>query len=141
MSNPKSILISEDNFYKYQSLAEIIKRFDPSIVLIHVSNIEDTVKELASNKYSYDLLIQDMQLPSDSESCVDIRGGLNILQYLEDSQNSTPFTFFSSHNAEYIVDICDQAGFPNVDTVEFGGDSEFWGNDILEVIKKYLGRS
>ena len=90
------ILIIEDNPHKLVKTIDYIEDVSPDALEIDVA---DTVREgyMLSKDTKYDRIVIDMQLPSLGDGHVDREGGIQILQYLEDSINEdTPRVINSS---------------------------------------------
>lgn len=75
------VLIVDDQYEgKTKSVAKMAKEF-PSIELFHVTSAREALKVMLSR--SFDLLLVDLQIPSELGQDVDIDGGKQLLEYIE----------------------------------------------------------
>ena len=99
------ILIIEDNPHKLVKTIDYIEDVSPDALEIDVA---DTVREgyMLSKDTKYDRIVIDMQLPSLGDGHVDREGGIQILQYLEDSINEDTPRVINSSSEETRCLLC-----------------------------------
>lgn len=76
-----NILICEDNERKFESIKETILEKYPNASIDWVKFAKASI--ISTREKEYDFLIQDMQLPINSDSGIDLEGGLYVLHRLE----------------------------------------------------------
>lgn len=76
------ILICEDNERKFIGIQDTILASNPTAEIKWVKYSKAALNELISET-EYDILIQDMQLPINSDSRIDPEGGLYVLNQLK----------------------------------------------------------
>ena len=75
------ILIVDDQYEgKTQKLAKVANKI-PGVELCHVASSRDAIKTMRARKV--DLLILDLQIPSELGQDVEIDGGKQLLEYIE----------------------------------------------------------
>ena len=75
------ILICEDDERKFIGIQDVILASNPTAEIKWVKYSKAAINELSENEY--DILIQDMQLPINSDSGIDPEGGLYVLNQLK----------------------------------------------------------
>lgn len=76
------ILICEDDERKFIGIQDVILASNPTAEIKWVKYSKAALNELISES-EYDILIQDMQLPINSDSRIDPEGGLYVLNQLK----------------------------------------------------------
>jgi len=118
MSFKKTVLIIDDE----QDILEVLTTFiDEDIhCILKVQNAKDAIELIKKNVIN--LIICDFKMPD--------MNGLELLQYLHDCKNETPFIFFSGVFENKLYDQAKQLGC--VDLIQKGSFAE------LKILKKYI---
>ncbi len=125
------ILICEDNDRKFDNLANCIT--DSGKVhckMTRTISITETKREIVEG--NYDVLIQDMQIPRYIDDCIDIRGGIEVLQYIKYRGIKIPSILYTS--ADDGVKILEEAKL-DIPVAKYSTMSIDWKKDIINFLK------
>lgn len=118
------ILICEDNERKFIGIQDTILASNPAAEIKWVKYSKAAINELMS-EWGYDILIQDMQLPINSDSRIDPEGGLyvlNRLKYHKDKIRPDLKVCVCSSDKKYQQVLIDK-GFDDIDFIYFASFS------------------
>lgn len=118
------ILISEDNDYKYRAIEEVIKEFDSTIEIVRVEYAKGTVLTLMKDN-SFDMLIQDMQMPINSDGHIDREGGKYVMSQLK----------YRGIKIKAIFCSADVVNYPGVESILYDSSSIVWEKTLINFLK------
>lgn len=121
----KKILICEDSFHKFEGIERAIMNLFDEVEITRVSYAKAAIIELKENPEKYDYLIQDMQLPINSDSRIDIKGGIYVLHQIERREYKIKYCICSSDNSSYntmVENGFEEIPFINYSSFEFRND-------------------
>lgn len=123
------VLISEDSERKYIHIQNVVKKvLGEDTEIERVVYAKAGVVKLKNEKYDY--LIQDMQLPINSDGRIDIKGGLYVLNQVKYRKLIDKYCICSSDVFSY--ELMKENGFKNVPFVDYSSDMFF--NDLKEFL-------
>jgi CheY-like chemotaxis protein len=120
------ILICEDDERKFIGIQDVILASNPTAEIKWVKYSKAALNELISES-EYDILIQDMQLPINSDSRIDPEGGLYVLNQLKYRRDRNRFrsdlkVCVCSSDKKYQQVLIDK-GFDEIDFIYFASFS------------------
>ncbi len=120
------ILICEDDERKFIGIQDVILASNPTAEIKWVKYSKAALNELISET-EYDILIQDMQLPINSDSRIDPEGGLYVLNQLKYRRDINQFradlkVCVCSNDKKYQQVLIDK-GFDEIDFIYFASFS------------------
>lgn len=126
----KRILVCEDSDHKYDGIEKTILRLFNEVEIKRVKYAKAAIIEIKENEDKYDYLIQDMQLPINSDSRIDIKGGIYVLGQLERRNFNIKYCICSSDNSSYKSMV--ENGYQDVPFINYS--SFEFVNDIKEFL-------
>ena len=123
------ILIAEDNDSKYQMILDCLtNEFGVYLEVKGFTYAKGVVLELMNNEYVF--LIQDMQMPLDSDGRIDASAGSYVFSQLNRRQIKIKTICCSSEEV-------DLSKFPNYKSVLFSYSGCSWKEDLINKMKNY----
>jgi CheY-like chemotaxis protein len=113
----KKILVCEDSYHKFEGIEKAILKLFDEVEITRVSYAKAAVVELKENPEKYDYLIQDMQLPINSDGRIDIKGGIYVLQQIKRREYKIKYCICSSDNSSYNTMV--ENGFENIPFINY----------------------
>lgn len=116
------ILICEDDERKFIGIQDVILASNPTAEIKWVKYSKAALNELISES-EYDILIQDMQLPINSDSRIDPEGGLYVLNQLKYRQIRSDLKVCVCSSDEKYQQVLIDKGFDDIDFIYFASFS------------------
>lgn len=116
------ILICEDNERKFIGIQDVILASNPTAEIKWVKYSKAALNELISER-KYDILIQDMQLPINSDSRIDPEGGLYVLNQLKHRKIRPDLNVCVCSSDEKYQQVLIDKGFDAIDFIYFASFS------------------
>ena len=127
----KRIIVCEDDNRKFEGIEKTILRLFKEVEIKRVKYAKAAVIEIKENPDKYNYLIQDMQLPINSDSGIDIKGGIYVLGYLEGREYNIKYCICSSDNSSYKSMV--ENGYADVQFINYS--SFQFSEDIKEFLE------
>lgn len=116
------ILICEDDERKFIGIQDVILANNPTAEIKWVKYSKAALNELKS-ECKYDILIQDMQLPINSDSRIDPEGGLYVLNQLKHREIRPDLKVCVCSSDEKYQQVLIDKGFDDIDFIYFASFS------------------
>lgn len=116
------ILICEDDERKFIGIQDVILASNPTAEIKWVKYSKAALNELISES-EYDILLQDMQLPINSDSRIDPEGGLYVLNQLKYRQIRSDLKVCVCSSDEKYQQVLIDKGFDDIDFIYFASFS------------------
>lgn len=116
------ILICEDDERKFIGIQDVILASNPTAEIKWVKYSKAALNELISET-EYDILIQDMNLPINSDSRIDPEGGLYVLNQLKYRQIRSDLKVCVCSSDEKYQQVLIDKGFDDIDFIYFASFS------------------
>lgn len=118
------ILIAEDNEHKYKAIEDFLLQEFPTAELKRFTYAKGIILELMSNEYEF--LIQDMQMPLNSDGRIEIDAGKYVLEQLKYRGIEIKTIVCSSEDQT----VPDEIGF-----VKFEYGKSNWKKELIKQMK------
>lgn len=128
------ILISEDTDEKYREIENCLKTILKDVEIKRVKYAKASVIELINNEY--DILIQDMQLPLNIDSRIDIKGGEYVFNQLERRNIKIKFIFCSSDEVNFYKENNEEEYVNKPVSIKFDYVYSNWRQQLIKEIVK-----
>lgn len=125
------ILISEDRDSKFAKIKACLESEFSEVEIVRCTAAKETVLELINNN-TYDVLIQDMQLPLNKNDRIDPNGGIYVFHQLERRHIKIKFIFCSSEDVSFHPDV---KTFNQMQKVLFEETKTGWKSDLISMLK------
>ena len=112
------ILICEDDERKFIGIQDVILASNPTAEIKWVKYSKAALNELISES-EYDILIQDMQLPINSDSRIDPEGGLYVLNQLKHREIRPDLKVCVCSSDRKYQQVLIDKGFDDIDFIYF----------------------
>ena len=123
------ILICDDDIRKADIIKDCVLEVYPEAEIKIVSYAKATILSLAEEDFDY--LIQDMFLPINSDSRIDNKGGIYVLNQIKFREIEVKHCICSSDSVSY--NYMKESGYGNVPFIDFS--SSYFREDL----KNFLG--
>ena len=127
----KRIIVCEDDNRKFEGIEKTILRLFKEVEIKRVKYAKAAIIEIKENPEKYNYLIQDMQLPINSDSRIDIKGGIYVLGQLKRREYNIKYCICSSDNSSYKSMI--ENGYADVPFINYS--SFQFSEDIKEFLE------
>ena len=122
MIKSMKILICEDDERKFIGIQDVILASNPIAEIKWVKYSKAALNELKSES-EYDILIQDMQLPINSDSRIDPEGGLYVLNQLKYRKIRPDLKVCVCSSDKKYQQVLIDKGFDDIDFIYFASFS------------------
>ena len=127
----KRIIVCEDDNRKFEGIEKTILRLFKEVEIKRVKYAKAAIIEIEENPNKYNYLIQDMQLPINSDDGIDIKGGIYVLGQIKYRQIDIKYCICSSDNSSYKSMV--ENGYADVQFINYS--SFQFSEDIKEFLE------